>query len=1071
MKQKNKEKKIISKALVGTVAFSMLANPICAFAENNTVGNDAIKNNEIRIDKEDVESDVEDNKNHRKDDGINKEDIEINKENIESTQEDSEISKENGESTEAVEVSKENKDISEEDIEVTKETTEKALLSVDDLIKEMKSIKYEDLYKKLNPRVSYIDRLNIQTALTKELGRVPSQEEIEARVTKIYMEKIGLKKSFENVMNNLQTTITKVFQNTQSADIQYAVEKKMDIITALTYLERQYSFSFGEKQAKDLIIYANNTDALYTLTSIGQNLDYFALDLSRNIDTYKNKLAWITGYDTLTEFIEGNVKKYVSGKTAEQWFKETTKATVVETSSINGNSSLFNKFKTDANISKHLIPLLNLSEDSIYALSSTSSVTYGLMDTYVDKANADVTKNNFINELKSTAKKQQNFLDFWFRISDKRDLLRNSQNIVVIDTMKKYSSNPKTPSKNLWLDETGNNSSSGINEFMSPFRYYSPYLGADAEASGEKLIKFFQAKAIGDYGVSTYTHEMTHLLDQKVWMDGKARRAGQGAEVFARGLFEVYDNTPGKSSYSPFFNLNLAYDLGENRIQNKNPERFKQESDLKQYMQGVMDVVYTLDYLEAEASLKRTNSEKTILFNKLELTKDEKRPGQVRDTFKNIDEKTAEKLKTIDDLIDNSISSGRLTYQGMDTIGTVGANGYHIAPMFEPIYAAVKNDTGSAGDISFRRYAFDMLAEYGYKDGMIPYISNQYANDTEAFNHILSGYNGDFTAFKKAMFKRRIDNIKNLKSNGNFSSLEDLQNKMNDAVAKDLKIMQDNKKYGNFITMGATNVRDLKTKVFQDYLKSTDDFRTSIYKEQAKTPIKFETIYQADESLEKGKQITQIEGVNGEMTDGIITLKPVNKVVRVGTKPTVVIKEIPFEIKKNPNPNMYEDEKEKVVVEGVTGSKEITTTYRVDKNTGEVIANNPVEKVTREKVDRVIEFKTEEMGGIEEDKNTINKQESEVIETEEKSDETQEKLENKKDIEVQEVQSDYEQSQKVPNSTDKAEEGTSEKIQDNDANKAQVNIQKNENNHSILYSILALLSGLIIFIISRKKDK
>ena len=108
------------------------------------------------------------------------------------------------------------------------------------------------------------------------------------------------------------------------------------------------------------------------------------------------------------------------------------------------------------------------------------------------------------------------------------------------------------------------------------------------------------------------------------------------------------------------------------------------------------------------------------------------------------------------------------------------------------------------------------------------------------------------------------------------------------------------------------------------------------------------------------------------------------------------------------------------------------------------------------------------MGGIEEDKNTINKQESEVIETEEKSEGTQEKLENKKDIEVQ---SDYEQSQKVPNSTDKAEEGTSEKIQDNDANKAQVNIQKNENNHSILYSILALLSGLIIFIISRKKDK
>ena len=1063
MKEKKKDKKIFNKAIASTVTFSMLANPVYVFAEGNTITNNesSIVQEENQMSKDasaeentavNNESSIVQEENQISNDISTEESTKVNNESS-IVEEENQIS--NDASAEGnIEVNNEGQIVKEESQTTNNiiSTTEKAKLSIEQLVQEMQYIKYEDLYTILNPRVSAIDKINIETALTKELGRTPTQDELDARIKQVYMEKLGLKESFETVSNNLATTISEIFRNTQNPDVQIASQNKISILLALTYLERQYSFSFGDKIAKELIIYKDNIDTLYRLIGIGANLDYFSLDLSRNVETYQNKLAGITGYGTPLEFIEENVATYVSGKTPEQWFKETTKATVVETTSHNGDTSLFNKFKTDNVISRHLIPLLTLSENNLYALSSTSSVTYGLVDSYVDKTNVDGTKDKFLADLKATGKKQQDFLDFWFRISDKKDILKNGQNVVVIDTMKRYGDEQVTPSSQLWFDETGANSSTGIKEFISPFRYYSTYLRVDAEASGQMLIKFFQSRALNDYGATTYTHEMTHLLDEKVWMDGKKRRIGQGGEVFARGLFEVANNTPGISSYNPFFNLNLAFDLGDNRIQNKNPDRFQKESDLKEYMQGVMDVVYTLDYMEAKSSLARSNAEKTILFNQLELTPDNNRQGQVQDTFKNIDEATAEKLITINDLIDHNISSGRLTYEGFQTIGTVRSNGYHIAPMFEPIFAAVQNPTGSAGDISFRRYAFDMLAEYGYKDGMIPYISNQYDNDTIAFNNILTNYNGDFTAFKKDMFKRRIDNIKNLKENDYFSTPEELQSKMDEAVAKDLEIMQQNKKYGNFITINATNVRDLKTKVFQSYLKSTDDFRTSIYKTEDKATIyepsvssgdvkyttktsiedakklvldkvtvptnagkvqkeiidtlpttsgtydvkvkvtyddgsfdevsikivvsdieivPFKTTYIADDTLEKGFKVTATEGVNGEMIDGIITLNPINKVVRVGTKPTIVTEEIPFEIKRKPNPEMYEDDKEKVITEGIVGIKEITTTYTVDKNTGEVKANAPIEKVTREKVDRVIEYGTKKKDTIEEIQFTI----------------------------------------------------------------------------------------------------
>ena len=139
--------------------------------------------------------------------------------------------------------------------------------------------------------------------------------------------------------------------------------------------------------------------------------------------------------------------------------------------------------------------------------------------------------------------------------------------------------------------------------------------------------------------------------------------------------------------------------------------------------------------------------------------------------------------------------------------------------------------------------------------------------------------------------------------------------------------------------------------------------------------IPFETIYKDDNTLDKGTEITETEGINGvkEITttytviNGVrqnnpkveekVTKEKVDKVVRRGTKVTSSETEkstqnIPFE-------TIYKDDNtldkgtEIVITEGINGVKEFTTTYTIING---VRQDNPKveEKITKEKVDKVV---------------------------------------------------------------------------------------------------------------------
>ena len=139
--------------------------------------------------------------------------------------------------------------------------------------------------------------------------------------------------------------------------------------------------------------------------------------------------------------------------------------------------------------------------------------------------------------------------------------------------------------------------------------------------------------------------------------------------------------------------------------------------------------------------------------------------------------------------------------------------------------------------------------------------------------------------------------------------------------------------------------------------------------------IPFETIYKEDNTLDKGTEVTETEGINGvkEITttytviNGIrqdnpkveekVTKEKTDKVVRRGTKVTSSETEkstqnIPFETIYKED-NTLDKGTEVVTTEGINGTKEITTTYIIING---VRQDNPKveEKVTKEKVDKVV---------------------------------------------------------------------------------------------------------------------
>ena len=701
------------------------------------------------------------------------------------------------------------------------------------------------------------------------------------KLTELYLDE-----QFAKTKEHLTETLKKLLSadaavtGNNSAIDNYIVDKikrnKEALMLGLTYLERWYDFKFDKASAKDLLMFhmdffgKGNTSPLDTIIELGKS-GYNNLLAKNNVVTYNALLTNNYSTKDLFSALEVYRKAFAPTQTNNEWFKSQTKALIVEEKSnipeVRANQEkvgskysigVYDRITSDSWKYRNMVlPLLTLPERSVFVISTISSLGFGSYDRYRNKEHqASGDLNSFVEKsARETAKRQRDHYDYWYRILDKEGREKLYRNILLYDAYKFGTDNTEGKATEV---ADFDNSNPAMKHFFGPVGNKVGHNGHGAYATGD-AVYYMGYRMLDKDGAITYTHEMTHDSDQDIYLGGYGRRSGLGPEFFAKGLLQAPDH-PDDATIT--INSILKHSKSDSkegeRLQILDPTtRFKNSDDLKQYVHNMFDVVYMLEYLEGNSILKLDTYQKQQLLRKVTNEYHPDPDGNsvyATNVVKDLAYAEAEKLHSFNDLIENNIISSR-EY----ALGEYERNGYFTIKLFAPIYAALSNDDGTPGDLMGRRMAYELLAAKGFKDGMVPYISNQFEPDARANKKTITSYgktkglvtdklvlqklfNGQYDTwsdFKKAMYKERQDKFSQLnkvtfndtsKSWTSFatkttSNIDELQQLMNEAVRKDTETPH----WNNYNPETDSAVHKLKRAIFKAYLNQTDDFRSSIF--------------------------------------------------------------------------------------------------------------------------------------------------------------------------------------------------------------------------------------------------
>ena len=706
-------------------------------------------------------------------------------------------------------------------------------------------------------------------------------------LTELYLEE-QFAKTKENLANTLEKLLSAdaVIASENQTINGYVVDKikrnKEALLLGLTYLERWYNFNYGDLNIKDLVMYhmdffgKGNASPLDTIIELGKS-GYNNLLAKNNVDAYSISLANNNGTKDLFSTLANYREVFLPNKTNNQWFKEQTKAYIVEEKSAidevrvkqeqagsKYSIGVYDRITSDTWKYRNMVlPLLTMPERSVFVISTISSLGFGAYDRYRNNEHrAGAELNKFVEDnAQETAKRQRDHYDYWYRILDEQGREKLYRNILVYDA---YKFGDDTTVDKATVEAQFDSSNPAMKYFFGPVGNKVVHNRHGAYATGDGVY-YMGYRMLDKDGAITYTHEMTHDSDNEIYLGGYGRRSGLGPEFFAKGLLQAPDH-PDDATIT--VNSILKYDKNDatekSRLQVLDPtERFQNADDLKNYVHNMFDVIYMLEYLEGMSIVNRLSDvQKVNALRKVENKYVRDADGNdvyATNVIKNITMADAQKLNSFDSLIENDILSAR-EYKN----GDVERNGYHTIKLFSPIYSALSSEKGTPGDLMGRRMAYELLAAKGFKDGMVPYISNQYEDDAKQNGKTISIYgktrglvtddlvlrkvfNGQFnnwTEFKKAMYEERKNKFDSLNkvtfddtrqpwtsfATKTISTVGELQSLMDEAVLKDAN---DNwYSWSSYKPEYNSAVHKLKKAVFKAYLDQTKDFRTSIFENQ-----------------------------------------------------------------------------------------------------------------------------------------------------------------------------------------------------------------------------------------------
>ena len=721
------------------------------------------------------------------------------------------------------------------------------------------------------PNMVVKDRSDLISAIESKLSPVELQSDT---VYKLFgkngdgkvnaIKNLYLEESFKYVKDNLNKFVTKLVENedhqlntdeaAKRALIKKIDDNKAAVLLGLSYLNRYYGVKFDDFNIKELMLfkpdfYGKNVSVLDRIINIGSKENNIKGD--RTHDAYREVIAGATGKGNLHEFLKYNMELFTSDTDLNDWFIKATKENVYVVEPKTTNPAFADKkhrayegLNNDVH-GKMILPLLNLKDAHMFLISTYNTMAYSSFEKYGKYTASE--REAFKAEINKVAKGQQNYLDFWSRLSlDKvRNQLLKSNNMVPTPVLDNQNY------KGISTDKYGHTASgkdvAPVRELYGPTgRYHATdgRMGAVARVYPKPYkddsVFFMVTDMISDFGISAFTHETTHVNDRMVYLGGSGHREGTDLEAFAQGMLQ----SPAESSPNGDFKalgLNMAYERPNNGNQwyNTNPNDLASRDEIDHYMKGFNDTLMLLDYLEGEAVLdKQSKDLNNAWFKKV----DKKlRGANTKNQYDEVRDLNAEEkgynLTSVNDLVEHNF----MTKHGPGN-GQYDPTGFGSAYVTVPITAGIyggNTSEGAPGAMSFKHNTFRMWGYFGYEKGFLNYASNMLKGESKKagkntlgddfiIKKVSDGKFNTLEDWKKEYFKEVVDKAKAgfnpVTIDGTtYSSYDDLKNAFVAAVDKDKATLNNGSvKFDNTVS--------LKEKIFKKLLQQTNSFKTSIFK-------------------------------------------------------------------------------------------------------------------------------------------------------------------------------------------------------------------------------------------------
>lgn len=638
------------------------------------------------------------------------------------------------------------------------------------------------------------------------------------------------------------------------------LQNQSKILLALTYINKWYNFNIGDFNFKKFILYDNpnlqkdNKSFLDFIIQIGskqpddyspQNvINFYEQNLRPEIDSSKDFFS----------FIEAKVKEKEANTTVDHWFNEQIKSflyqpenklNVQNKEEITTKTTLWKKLTSEKFKTKfgHLIPTLltaRQENSGLFVVNTIGAVVFGNQKFY-DHAEmgADRVANNseaLKNKLKKFGDRLEGFFELNYNLASTSTKDQILNKLFIFDSL--WDGKDTWSTQENLLDKTKEASY----DFFSTLDYWqetknvvSTSVSTQNTTNEDDVFKLTESRFLTEIGIETIIGKIANNLQNILFENHKPRNDVKEEMLkfdFAKYLFD-----------SRFFLglTSIGSDTELGKLSNQSLD-YSDFQDLQARWKNAMSLIYTLENIEAELKLnltKNTDKHKTQSYdteeNKAKLFLKVSTDRSSHNKFETIKQNDIKSLTKVDDLVDKDyVSSWGYTTNDSDNKSF---------DLFNAFYGTADKTDGVTGPFSMRRNTFELFAELGWENGILPYLTDKLnkKNDSEVITSMFSytSYK-NLKEFKKAMYKQAKEKeakLKDVEAKGFTDkyktyklSAEKIKEILSTALEYDLSIYKIAKN-------SYSNVRDsyfyvYKHQIFSSFYIATNGFKNSIYKDE-----------------------------------------------------------------------------------------------------------------------------------------------------------------------------------------------------------------------------------------------